>query len=361
MSLNHLDNFDQWDDFIKNSLRGHYSQYSEYLKSYLVYGADYKVFVAKIDNKIIGGIGCVLLGKLGFKIISVPAGPIIAEGYEYIFKDLINLVIDYAVEHSYTMLQVSPLSHVDYKKPYLLPSIELPIDRYPLHNGLPFRLTPIPNQLFLIDLMQSNEGKSWEETMLASFDRHARRRIKKSTEFNLEFKEVTNKDDVKEAYDLFVTNGETQGYKTRSWDDYGEIVMSQISKKQARVFIVTHNGELLTSHYGLIAGQRYYYVLGGTKRTEVDYSAGHFLHWNIMKIAKEMKLEAYDFGSVGSQGVLRFKKSFKPERTIFDEPQYYVFSKSHFYLLKKLFPVMKKYKSQFAFLAKSFKLLKLNR
>ena len=91
------------------------------------------------------------------------------------------------------------------------------------------------------------------------------------------------------------------------------------------------------------------------KRTKVDYSAGHFLHWNIMKIAKEMKLEAYDFGSVGSPGVLRFKKSFKPEQTIFDESQYYVLSPLKFFILKKVFPLMKKYKLQFAHLAKKIK------
>lgn len=354
-TLGHSDNFEAWDIFIKNNIRGHYSQYSEYLKSYLVYGANYRVLIAKEEDEIVAGIGCVLLGKFGFKVVSVPAGPIISEGYEKIFEDLINKVIDYSVENAYTMLQVSPLSHVNYDKPYLLPSINMPKDRYTPHVGLPFRLTPIPNQLFLIHLIQSSEEENWEEMMLASFDRHARRRIKKSTEFGLEFKEVKSEKDVKEAYDLFVANGETQGYKTRSWEDYGHVIMNQIAKEQAHVFIVTYNGELLTSHYGLIAGERYYYILGGTKRTEVDYSAGHFLHWNIIKTAKKMNLKAYDFGSAGSPGVLRFKRSFKPEQTIFDEPQYYVFSKNRFFVLKKIFPLMKKYKSQFSTIAKMSK------
>ncbi len=354
-TLTYTNDFEQWDNFVKTCNRGHYSQYSQYLKSYLVYGAQFTVITALHDNKIVGGVGCVLLGKFGFKIISVPAGPIIEVGYENIFETLVNKSIDFANENSCTMLQISPLAHKGYDKPYLLSSTQFPTDRFPTHEGLPFRLTPIPNQLFLVNLLQEKEGKSWEETMLSSFDRHARRRIKKSTEFELEFKEVTSYEDVRKAYELFVSNGETQGYKTRSWEDYGDIIMAQIKNHEARVFVVTKDDEILTSHYGLIAGKRYFYVLGGTKRTEVDYSAGHFLHWNIIKIAKEMDLEAYDFGSVGSPGVLRFKKSFKPEQTVFDSPVYYILSPSKFFFLQRIFPLMKKYKAQFAYLAKSLK------
>jgi len=354
-TLGHLDDFTQWDLFIKNSVRGHYSQYSEYLKSYLVYGANYKIIVAKHKNTIIGGIGFVLLGKFGFKIISVPAGPIIEPTYEDIFIDLINKIIDFSITNRYTLLQVSPLSNDSCSKHYLHPSQDFPVDRFSVHKGLPFRLTPIPNQLFLVDLMIKKEGQSWEDSMLSSFDRHARRRIKKTAEFDLEFKEVTSYQKVKEAYELFVMNGNTQGYKTRSWEDYGSIIMKQIEQKQARVFVVTLDGEILTSHYGLIAGKRYFYVLGGTKRTKVDYSAGHFLHWNVIKTAKKMGLEAYDFGSIGSPGVLRFKKSFKPKQIIFDSPQYYVLSPNKFIVLQRLLPLMKKYKSQFAYLAKLIK------
>lgn len=351
--LRSTNNFTEWDLFIKTTIRGHFSTYSTYLSSFEPYGASYEIITAVIDKKIVGGIGLIIFGKGPFKLVSAISGPVVEVGHEELYFRLLYQGRQFAESIGAFLFQFSTLSHAKYDKPYLLADLDFSLE-LDLHKGLPFKMTPIPQLLFLIDLQPYQNGKSWEENMLASFDRHARRRIKKSMEHPLEFVEATTDNEIQKAYQLFVNNGKTQGYSTRTWEDFGHIILKQIINQEARVFNVIINGEIICSHYGIIAGKRYFYILGGTKRTETDYSVGHFMHWNIMKVAHEMKLEAYDLGARGTSGVFRFKKSFKPKYIPFDPPKYYILSHFKFYLMNKLFPYFKKYKVQFSYLAKKF-------
>jgi hypothetical protein len=342
-----------WDAFNRSSLRGHYASYSAYLDSFTVYGGSCTIITANENGAIIGGIALVLFGKGPFKIVSAISGPIIEPGNEAIFPELIEVAYSHAKALGACMFQSQTLSHQNHSSPYVLAHTSYPHPET-LHTGLPFRMTPISNQLFLVDL-QTESDASWEDAMIAGFDRHARRRLKKAAEHPLEFFEVTDEAGVRQAYELIRDNGRTQGYSTREWEDYGPTMLAQIKRQEAHLFNVTVNGELIATHYGIIAGQRYFFMLAGTIRTDIDYSVGHFIHWNVMKFAHSLGLKAYDFGAVGSPGVLRFKKSFKPESIPFDTPSYYILSPFRFYLLNKLLPYVKKHKVLFSKLAKKLR------
>jgi lipid II:glycine glycyltransferase (peptidoglycan interpeptide bridge formation enzyme) len=78
------------------------------------------------------------------------------------------------------------------------------------------------------------------------------------------------------------------------------------------VLVACREGQFLGAHYGVLAGQRWSYLMGGTTRTEKDYKVGDFMQWQAMKIARALGLRGYDLTSWGSPGVMEFKKGFSP-------------------------------------------------
>ena len=142
-----------------------------------------------------------------------------------------------------------------------------------------------------------------------------------------------------------------KGYAVRAYQEFCPTMERQISKRHAVMSVVKKDGKILASHYGVIAGRRLGYSMGGTRRTEVDYKSGHFLHWNVMILAKKMGLDAYDFTSLGPEGVLRFKRGFNPTLYTFDTEYYKILSRPKYLLFDRLFPLMQRHKKTLARLA----------
>lgn len=355
MKLNYLktDNeLQKWDDFLLNSPRGHYAQLSTWLKSFEAYGAAFQIIVAEEDEKIVGGMGLVIFGKGPFKLVTVPIGPIIAHGFEHLDKPMIAEAVKYAKKIGAFLFQLRiPYIHQN-STDFLLNSIALP-ESIAFEKGFPFKVASTPNILFLVHLKQTDNDASWEEEMLNSFKSNTRRNIRKSMRNGLTIAEAVTDTDLQEAYAVIEQNGVKQGYSVRTWKEFGPTLIEQVRKKQAVVMTVKKEDQLLGAHYGIIAGKRYSYSMGGTKRIEKDYLVGHFLHWHVIKKAKKLGLRSYDFTSRGSPGVMRFKNGFKAEIIEFDAPYYVVLSKPKFFIFNQLFPMMKKHKKQFAKLASS--------
>ena len=88
---------------------------------------------------------------------------------------------------------------------------------------------------------------------------------------------------------------------------------------------VRHQGRVIASRYGLLAGRRFSYIAGA--RVPVDkLKVGQYLTWAVMEKARDRGLIGYDFTSIGDPGVMRFKDGFRPQHINLVAPQYLVFS-----------------------------------
>ncbi len=344
--LKRQEDYDEWDNFIKHCPKGHYAQLSSYLKSFRAYGADFKIIVAK-DEKIVAGVGLLIFGKGPFKLVSLPMGPVIEEGYEDIFEDILIQAVNLAKDIKAFLFQLQIPYSKQYTHPYLYSKITLPKE-IGFQEGFPFKVGSIVNQFFMIDLDIAETEDRWEESMLKTLNSKTRRDIRKSERNGLQLYEAKTKMEIKEAYELMIENGITQGYATRSWEEFAPTILEQVKTKQAVILTVRKDETLLGVHYGVIAGDSYNYIMGGTRRISKDYLVGHFLHWNVLKKARALKLKTYDFTSTGSPGVYKFKMGFKPKQYIFDTPYFYVLSKNKFMIFDKLFPFIKRHKKKIA-------------
>ena len=353
MIVQHLHNdsreLSQWDHFLMSSPRGHYCQLSTYLRSFRGYGFDYHVIVAKHqeNDQVFGGIGLLLFGKRPFNIVIAPMGPIIDVGQEGVFPALISEALSYSRSVGAFLFQLKIPFTDDFTDPAILPTITMPTD--PSHrDGFPFDLMAVPNQMLWIDFGNIACDETWEASMLKRFSSGKRRDIRMSERNALSVHRVTEKPELKDAYAVIELNGQEQGYSTRSWEEFSPTLIEQVQKGEAVVLVACREGQILGAHYGVLAGRRWSYLMGGTVRTDKDYNVGAFLHWQVMKMARAMGLRGYDLTSTGSSGVAQFKMGFRPTHIKFASPQCFVLSHWRFAAFMKMYPALKKYKRTFA-------------
>lgn len=357
MKVQHLTNdsgeLEQWDQFLMSSPRGHYCQLSTYLNSFKVYGFSYHVIVIKNrgNDQIIGGIGLLEFGKQPLKLVAVPMGPIIDVGYEDSFSLLLSEALSYSKSVGAFLFQLKIPFTEEFCDPAILSRIRMP--SHASHRyGFPFDLMTAPNQMLWIEYGKTTSQEEWQSKMFKQFNNNTKRNIRKSEKDGLSLLQVTKESELKQAYSLIELNGREQGYSTRSWDEFGRTLIEQVIRGQAIVLVACREGRFLGTHYGVLAGQRYSYMMGGTVRTEENYNVGHFIHWEAMKKAYALGLRGYDLTSGGSVGVMRFKMGFRPTHIRFDSPHYYILSRPWFYICMKIFPVLRKYRINIARYAK---------
>jgi lipid II:glycine glycyltransferase (peptidoglycan interpeptide bridge formation enzyme) len=335
------------------SPRGHYCQLSTYLKSFRGYGFDYHIIVAKHqeNNQVMGGIGLLKFGKKHLNVVIAPMGPIIDVGQEGAFPSLISESLSYSRSVGAFLFQLKIPFTKEFADPAILPTITMPTGASH-RDGFPFDLMAVPNQMLWIEFESIASDEEWEAQMLKRFSSSKKRDIRMSERSGLSVLRVTKESELKKAYSIIELNGQEQGYSTRSWEEFGPTLIEQVHKRQAVVLVACREGQILGAHYGVLAGRRWSYLMGGTVRTDKDYNVGAFLHWQVMKAAHAMGLRGYDLTSRGSSGVAQFKNGFRPTHIEFGTPQHFILSHWRFTAFMKIYPTLKKYKRTFARYAK---------
>lgn len=307
----------EWDDFLLASPRGHYCQLSTWLLSFRAYGFEAEILTARSSpgGPIRGGIGCLSFGRLGIRLFAAPAGPIVDLGSEDLAAPLLAEALAHANRCGAALFEyLLPCSGTDV--PFLLRvgDAEDPAGARP---GWPVRAGMAPARMLWIDFSRAVPGRDWDEGMLATFDAAARRNVRLGLRSGLTARLAASGEELETAWRIIEANAAEQGYAVRRWSDFGRTLLDQVRKGQALVLTACLGERVLGCVYGVLAGRRLSYLLGGTVRTQGDLKVGHFTHWQAMKRAKALDLLGYDFTSGGSAGVMRFKHGFRPQEIVF--------------------------------------------
>jgi lipid II:glycine glycyltransferase (peptidoglycan interpeptide bridge formation enzyme) len=284
-------------------------------------------------------------GKGPMKFVTLPMGPIIDAGYESICTTLLSEALAYCKSINAFLFQLKIPFAKGISDAAVLSTISIP--RNSAHRfGFPLDVMAVPNHMLWIDYQKlPSDDEEWESQMLRSFSSSRRRNIRIAIDNGLSVHQPTTEAELKEAYALVELNGQEQGYSTRNWQEFGPTLIEQVKRGQARVLTASYGKTLLGTHYGVLAGRRWSYLMGGTVRTEKDYKAGAFLHWQAMKAAHALGLRGYDLTSWGSPGVAEFKKGFRPTPIEFDTPHHFVLAPLRFFAFMKAYPLLRKHKS----------------
>ena len=350
--------FHLWDDFLGSTKRGHYLQLSDWLKSYSQYGFKTDLLIVKDDHgDVVGGAGIVISKFLFFKFCSCGCGPIIKEGYDHIFRDLLKEL----------------KNRFNYYRP-ICSSINFPILEEENEDIAPFCLnTELEKDLInnsregtVIKSITSSRGCRMvkiaydkeitpEEAVLRQCKTNTRRDIKRALRNDLTINFAKSEDEIRKAYALIELNAQHKGYSVREWHDFKETLIKMVDSQRCLIPICLHDNELKGALIIFHTGMRFTYIMGGTLREDTDLNVGHFLQYQMLKLSINKGYDFYDISVGGSPGVMRFKEGFGGKHVKFIPERYWVHNQFLFWLYISLLPKLKKHK---VLISKVLKLLK---
>lgn len=198
-----------------------------------------------------------------------------------------------------------------------------------------------------IDLQKS------EDYILASFSENARRNIKKAQNNNLEIKKVFLKDvkndkDFKNFYDLFFNLRKIKKFYAPGYGEFSKKM--QAFKNSSVILFAYHRGKPIAAVWlGLLKDTAVYMNTGITK-TGYDLLANYLLVWEVIKLAKNLKLKIFDFEGLFDprfpkerkswKNFSEFKRRFHGTLVEYPFPYIKIYSKLYklIYLCSKIFP-----------------------
>lgn len=348
----HGEALDDWDRFQIECPRGHYAQLSTWLRSFGQYGGREQILAARDPNgEIVAGIGCVCWRLMGMEVWMAPAGPVVRPGREELAELVVAAAAERARESGAMAMLIQPLAARSSGLQFLLPLECLPVHR-PIRMSQRMPGMAVGGMLW-VDFAERASGADWEDALMATFSKKTRQHVREGLRSELTCSEARDQEEIRRAFDVIESNGRMQGYATRTWEEFGSTITTQVRKDQAVVLAIRYRDQLVGAHYGVLAGCRWSLIMAGTVRIEGSrLEVGRFTNWMAMKKAHEMGLSGYDFTSVGGGGVNKFKMGFRPEVITFVPAQEVVFRRCRYGALTTLLPSIQRHRRGLATLTK---------
>ncbi|MBI9065476.1 MAG: peptidoglycan bridge formation glycyltransferase FemA/FemB family protein [Marinilabiliaceae bacterium] len=329
----------EWDLFLKGDPRGHCQQVSHWLASFKHYGADFEVLMVRNkENRIVAGVGVLIIGIPFFKVVIAPSGPVISAGHDQLFEDILHLFLEKARQKKafYCHLNVPALKEdVEQLRKHTLSTIHTDSLFFSGRPGNQFKFVASING-FRPVIIPDHANESSYKQLFNSFNTNTRRNIRKAAHNELELKFATTEAELKQAYSIIAEVAELQQYRVRSWDRMKDMLLNMIEDGLCLVPCCYANGRLKGALVLWDIGQRLTYVYGGILREMPDLKGGHFLHHEMLKYSIRKGYSFYDFGVAGNEGVSRFKEGFQADHIEFNGTRYWVLNKVK-YLLYEVF------------------------
>lgn len=326
---------DQWDAFLQSSERGLYNQYSDWIKSYTVYGFGFNFLLAVENDQIVGGCGMVIAKFSVFKFGCVPSGPVLAVGKENILEEFLIRLQAEAKRSGCCYFQLSlPVCNPNFRH-YALHEIPPQSNYFSGKEGIVFKYV-IPLQgMRLVDLSM----ESPYENAVSNYSSNNKRNLNKTKNAGLDFRFVTSDIEIGQCYNCFTLNALEKGYPLRSYSAMAKTLRAYIDKGHAKMGACFLDGKIIGALYVMFCGGRLIYINGGVLKAFQQLNVSNFMHDKMIQYSAEKGYLSYDLSVGGSKGVVQFKESFGTKLFAYIPTRHWILKPLHF----KVFLFVEKY------------------
>ena len=189
------------------------------------------------------------------------------------------------------------------------------------------------------------EQKESDDDVLASFDRIARKKIRKASDCNYTIRVSSSNEDFERAWELFERLARRKGFTLSSKPKavWSEMLRLGGHRGLCRLYLCYHNEQLLSAQYLARDGVMAEGILCaldldllGEKPTP-----GSLLQWFVMRDCHKLGCKYYDMGGPGdpkrNNHVFGFKREFRPSLIVAPEPLCLVLRPFRYWLWTKVF------------------------
>jgi lipid II:glycine glycyltransferase (peptidoglycan interpeptide bridge formation enzyme) len=156
-----------------------------------------------------------------------------------------------------------------------------------------------------------------EEQILIAMKSKTRYNINLASRKGVTVRQATA-DDFMDVYKLFLETAGRNNFRLHPQNYYWEM-WEKLPDANLRVLIAEYQGKPLASMFLTLFGSTAIYLHGGSSQQMKEAMAPYLLHWEAIKVAKNLGYKYYDFGGVAPSdapndhawgGISRFKRSF---------------------------------------------------
>lgn len=323
----------RYDDFIRNSPYRSMMQDRKWAEVKDDWGNEF-VYLEE-DGEIVAAM-TILIKRLplGYSVLYATRGPVCDIHNLELVQRLLKEVDVVAKKHKAITLKFDP------EIPY---SDEL----YALYKNAGFHLISQdddqeqliqPRKNMVLDLKGYDE-----ESIMMRFSKRCRSNIRGGLRKGVETRYSRADEDVELLHETYRIMAERNKITTRSVEYFKQIIKSYDS---ARVYIVTHEEDLLAAALTINYEGKMYYLYAGSTNVKRNMNVNHVMNYEMIKWGLEEGAEQYDFGGffeVGD-GLYSFKKSFceKDGHVEYIGEIDKVYKPFMFNLLEKVIPMVKR-------------------
>ncbi|MDF2460944.1 MAG: putative Methicillin resistance protein [Candidatus Saccharibacteria bacterium] len=167
-----------------------------------------------------------------------------------------------------------------------------------------------------------------EDEILASFNQSARRNIRKAQAGGVTVEAVdATAANLEHMFELMKATDARAHYGLRPREYFLDYWHTQARAGQGQLFLVKHEGDILSGMFATYLGERGWYKDGGSFDLKRELQASYLMQWEVMRWLKAHGVEKYDMMGVPNRdrvgkgdprdGLYSFKSKFNPEITEF--------------------------------------------
>lgn len=310
ITVQEMNDQQQWDDFLSSQPRGHLLQSYAWgeLNKYLG-GRIYRL-AALEDGRLVGAmllsVAPVPLPGFHLKWLYSVRGPTIARRDERILALLIDQAHAIARKEHAVVLRLEPNIADDD------PAEDAWID---LYHKLGFRTNPISvhgRRSWVLDISPP------ADKLLASFKMTWRQNVRSAERKGVIIREATSDADFDAYYALLKITSERDAFFIHDQDYHKEILRHFASKGDAVLYLAEHEGEVIAAKMLIRMGEWCWDMFGATSNNKRNLKPAYLLQYRCFLWAKEHGCRYFDFRTIpeilepGEEmwGVYEYKKGF---------------------------------------------------
>ncbi|QUH25903.1 lipid II:glycine glycyltransferase FemX [Serpentinicella alkaliphila] len=262
-----------------------------------------QIYIEK-DGEIVGAMSLLIRKGLGgFSMLYAPKGPVCDINDLETVQNLISEVDIIAKKYNAFMLRFDPEAIYDkdlenkyFKLGYKVRNIGFD------QNSL---IQPRYNMILYMD-------KYTEDELLESFNSKTRYNIRLASRKGVKVNYYDSEEALKIFYELYeITAGRNKiGMRPYS---YFENMLNAFGER-LRIYITEHEGDYLSAAISINYADKVWYIYGASSNVKRNLMPNYIMQWEMIKWAKEVGANKYDFGGVfelnNEDGLFRFKEGF---------------------------------------------------
>jgi len=244
---------------------------------------------------------CILsVGFRGFRVGLVFRGPANLKDSAPVPHEALAALSDWAAHEGYVFLRLTPQD-----QPTLATAASVKGAR--TADFFPFYLDyGLVSPELVVDQQESDEA------MLASFDREARRKIRRAQESNYEIRTGDSVAALSEVWPLYAQCVQRKGFRLeRPLSFYADLVRAASCHDAVRIYSAWRNDQLSAMTFVVRDRDTAHCLLAANSDDGANSGASALLHWSSMRHMYRLGARAYNMGSAPGS-LARFKNQFSP-------------------------------------------------